>query len=88
VDGVEDEVEAQATAITSLTTVVNNVSANATFRMGTSVAPSGWNSRIGMQVEGGTVGDWKSAGLFLDVNSTQARIALMAAQIVFTNGTE
>jgi hypothetical protein len=88
VDGVEDEVEAQATAITSLTTVVNNVSANATFRMASSVAPSGWNSRIGMQVEGGTVGDWKSAGLFLDVNSTQARIALMAAQIVFTNGTE
>jgi hypothetical protein len=88
VDGVEDEVESQATAITSLTTVVNNVSANATFRMASSVAPSGWNSRIGMQVEGGTVGDWKSAGLFLDVNSTQARIALMAAQIVFTNGTE
>ncbi|MFS2324340.1 phage tail protein [Brucella sp. H1_1004] len=88
VDGVEDEVEAQTNAITSLTTAVNNVSANATFRMASSVAPSGWNSRIGMQVEGGTVGDWKSAGLFLDVNSTQARIALMAAQIVFTNGTE
>jgi hypothetical protein len=88
VDGVEDEVEAQTTAITSLTTVVNNVSANATFRMGTSVAPSGWNSRIGMQVEGGTVGDWKSAGLFLDANASGARVALMAAQIVFSNGTE
>lgn len=88
VDGVEDEVEAQATAITSLTTVVNNVSANATFRMGSSVAPSGWNSRIGMQVEGGTVGDWKSAGLFLDANASTARVALMASQIVFSNGTE
>ncbi len=88
VDGVEDEVEAQATAITSLTTVVNNVSANATFRMASSVAPSGWNSRIGMQVEGGTVGDWKSAGLFLDANASGARVALMASQIVFSNGTE
>jgi hypothetical protein len=56
--------------------------------MGTSVAPSGWNSRIGMQVEGGTVGDWKSAGLFLDANASGARVALMAAQIVFSNGTE
>ncbi|MBC8719319.1 phage tail protein [Ochrobactrum sp. Marseille-Q0166] len=86
VDGVEDEIEAQTNAITSLTAVVNNVSANATFRMATSVAPSGWNSRIGMQVEGGTVGDWKSAGLFLDANASGARIAMIAEQIVFTNG--
>ncbi len=88
VDGVEGEVEAQTTVITSLTSIVNDVSANATFRMGTSVAPSGWNSRIGMQVEGGTVGDWKSAGLFLDPNASGARVALMASQIVFSNGTE
>lgn len=86
VDGVKDEVEAQSTVITQLTTVVNNVSANATFRMASSVAPSGWNSRIGMQVEGGTVGDWKSAGLFLDANASGARIAMIAEQIVFSNG--
>lgn len=88
VDGVEGEVEAQTTVITALTTAVNDVSANATFRMGTSVAPSGWNSRIGMQVEGGTVGDWKSAGLFLDANASGARVALMADQVVFSNGLE
>ncbi len=88
VDGVEGEVEAQATAITSLTTVVNDVSANATFRMASSVAPSGWNSRIGMQVEGGTVGDWKSAGLFLDAGPNGARVAMIASQLVFSNGDE
>jgi hypothetical protein len=88
VDGVEDEVEAQATVITNLTTVVNNVSANATFRMGSSVAPSGWNSRIGMQVKGGTVGDWRSAGLFLDANASGTRVVLMTSQIVLSIGAE
>ncbi|MGU3577105.1 hypothetical protein ACLBWZ_16440 [Brucellaceae bacterium C25G] len=88
VDGVEGQVNAQATAITQLTTNINDVSANATFRMGTEIAPSGWNARIGMQVEGGTVGDWKNAGIYLDANATGARAVLMAEQIVFSNGTQ
>ncbi len=88
VDGVEDDVEAQANLITQLSSNVGEISANATFRMGTYVAPSGWNSRIGMEVRGGTTDSYKSAGLFLDVTSTQARIALIAEQIVFSNGTE
>ncbi|GEM_PF-450030 len=86
VDGVEEDVEAQSDLITQLNSIVNDVSADATFRMGTYVAPSGWNSRIGMQVAGGTVDDWKTAGLFLDAGPDGARIAMMAAQIVFTNG--
>ncbi len=88
VDGVEDDVTAQANLITQLSSNVGEISANATFRMGTYVAPSGWNSRIGMEVRGGTTDSYKSAGLFLDVTSTQARIALIAEQIVFSNGTE
>lgn len=88
VDGVEDDVVAQANLITQLSSNVGEISANATFRMGTYVAPSGWNSRIGMEVRGGTTDSYKSAGLFLDVTSTQARIALIAEQIVFSNGTE
>ncbi|PJT22720.1 hypothetical protein CN884_12140 [Ochrobactrum sp. 30A/1000/2015] len=88
VDGVEDDVAAQANLITQLSSNIGEVSANATFRMGTYVAPSGWNSRIGMEVRGGTTDSYKSAGLFLDVTSTQARIALIAEQIVFSNGTE
>ncbi|MCO7729111.1 hypothetical protein NJB93_21445, partial [Brucella intermedia] len=88
VDGVEDDVTAQANLITQLSSNIGEVSANATFRMGTYAAPSGWNSRIGMEVRGGTNDSYKSAGLFLDVTSTQARIALIAEQIVFSNGTE
>nr|WP_312968009.1 phage tail protein [Brucella intermedia] len=88
VDGVEDDVVAQANLITQLSSNVGEISANATFRMGNYVAPSGWNSRIGMEVRGGTTDSYKSAGLFLDVTSTQARIALIAEQIVFSNGTE
>ncbi|WP_266030438.1 phage tail protein [Brucella intermedia] len=88
VDGVEDDVAAQANLITQLSSNIGEVSANATFRMGTYAAPSGWNSRIGMEVRGGTTDSYKSAGLFLDVTSTQARIALIAEQIVFSNGTE
>ncbi|WGG61953.1 phage tail protein [Brucella intermedia] len=88
VDGIEDDVVAQANLITQLSSNVGEISANATFRMGTYVAPSGWNSRIGMEVRGGTTESYKSAGLFLDVTSTQARIALIAEQIVFSNGTE
>ncbi|MBB5700684.1 hypothetical protein FHS76_000527 [Ochrobactrum daejeonense] len=88
VDGVKGDVAAQANAITALTSTVNDVSASATFRMGTYVAPGGWNSRIGMEVRGGTADSYKSAGLFLDVTSTQARIALMAEQIVFSNGSQ
>ena len=88
VEGVEDDVTAQANLITQLSSNVGEISANATFRMGTYVAPSGWNSRIGMEVRGGTTDSYKSAGLFLDVTSTQARIALIAEQIVFSNGTE
>lgn len=88
VDGVEDDVTAQANLITQLSSNIGEVSANATFRMGTYAAPSGWNSRIGMEVRGGTTDSYKSAGLFLDVTNTQARIALIAEQIVFSNGTE
>ncbi|MBC8718838.1 hypothetical protein [Ochrobactrum sp. Marseille-Q0166] len=88
VEDIEGDVSAQSNLIGTLTTRVNAVSANATFRMASSVAPTGWNSRIGMQVEGGTVGDWKSAGLFLDANASGARIAMIAAQLVFSNGDE
>nr|WP_278377179.1 phage tail protein [Brucella anthropi] len=88
VDGVEEDVEAQANLITQLSSNIGEVSANATFRMGTYNAPSGWNARIGMEVRGGTTDNFKSAGMFLDVTSTQARIALIAEQIVFSNGTE
>ncbi len=88
VDGVEDDVAAQAEAITQLTSTVNDVSASATFRMGTYVSPSGWNSRIGMEVRGGIADSYKSAGLFLDVNSTQGRVVMIADQIVFSNGTQ
>nr|WP_278556865.1 phage tail protein [Brucella anthropi] len=88
VDGVEDDVAAQANLITQLSSNIGEVSANATFRMGTYNAPSGWNARIGMEVRGGTADSFKSAGMFLDVTSTQARIALIAEQIVFSNGTE
>ncbi len=85
---VEGDVTAQANLLTQLSSNVNEVSANATFRMGTYVVPSGWNARIGMEVRGGTDDSFKSAGLFLDVTSTQARIALIAEQIVFSNGTQ
>lgn len=88
VDGVEDDVVAQSNLITQLSSNINEVSANATFRMGTYNAPSGWNARIGMEVRGGTADSFKSAGMFLDVTSTQARIAFIAEQIVFSNGTE
>ncbi|MBM6397933.1 hypothetical protein JQC79_19460 [Ochrobactrum anthropi] len=88
VDGVEDDVSAQANLITQLSSNIGEVSANATFRMGTYNAPSGWNARIGMEVRGGTADSFKSAGMFLDVTSTQARIAFIAEQIVFSNGTE
>lgn len=88
VDGVEDDVVAQANLLTQLSSNINDVSANATFRMSTYNAPSGWNARIGMEVRGGTADNFKSAGMFLDVTNTQARIALIAEQIVFSNGTE
>nr|WP_278375045.1 phage tail protein [Brucella anthropi] len=88
VDGVEDDVEAQANLITQLSSNIGEVSANATFRMGSYNAPSGWNARIGMEVRGGTADNFKSAGMFLDVTSTQARIAFIAEQIVFSNGTD
>lgn len=88
VDGVEDDVTAQANLITQLSSNIGEVSANATFRMGTYNAPSGWNARIGMEVRGGTTDSFKSAGMFLDVTSTQARIAFIAEQIVFSNGTQ
>ncbi|KAB2781272.1 phage tail protein [Brucella anthropi] len=88
VDGVEDDVAAQANLITQLSSNIGEVSANATFRMGTYNAPSGWNARIGMEVRGGTADSFKSAGMFLDVTSTQARIAFIAEQIVFSNGTQ
>ncbi|WP_273794317.1 phage tail protein [Brucella intermedia] len=88
VDGVAGDVTALANLVTDLESLVDGVSANATFRMETSVAPAGWNARIGMQVRGGEGGQYKSAGLFLDVNNIQARIALIAEQIVFSNGTQ
>lgn len=84
---VDGKVEANATAITALSATVNNVSADATFRMGVVASPSGWTSRIAMQVRVGTNDNYKNAGIYLDATTTQSRVVIDAGQFVVTDGT-
>jgi hypothetical protein len=90
VDTVDGEVQANATAITSLNAQVGEVSASANFRMSVYAAPSGYSSRIGMEARGGSTGAYRSASLFLDVpasTSVPTRVAIVADQFSITNGT-
>lgn len=84
---VDGKVEANATAITALSATVNNVSADATFRMGVVASPSGWTSRIAMQVRVGTSDSYKNAGIYLDATTTSSRVVIDAEQFVVTDGT-
>lgn len=88
IEDLGDTVQANADAITALSATVNNVSANATFRMGVEAAPSGWSSRIAMQVQVGTEGNYIDGGLYIDATTTQSRIVLDADQLILTNGTD
>lgn len=85
VDGV---VTSQGEAITALSATVNNISADASFRMGVVAAPSGWTSRIAMQVQVGTEGNYVNGGLFIDADTSRSRIVLQADQLILTNGTD
>jgi hypothetical protein len=92
VDNIDGEVTAQAEAITSISaaTVSGDV-ATANFRMGVSAGPSGYASRIALEARTGGAGTWRSSGLFIDVPASAAspsRLALMAEQIILTNGAE
>lgn len=78
--------QSQATALTTLQTSYGDVSANATFRMQTSSAPSGWSSRIGMQARVSAGGVWRAAGIYLDVNESLARIVMSADQVAIESG--
>ena len=87
VDTVGGVSSANALAITSLTSTINDVTADATFRMETSAAPSGWTARIGMQVRVGTSDTYKFAGIFLDTTTTLSRVAIIADQFIVTDNT-
>lgn len=82
----EGQISSQASAITALQSSYDDISADATFRMETFAAPSGWTSRIGMQVRVGSSGTYRTAGFYMDVTSTLARVAILADQFVVMNG--
>lgn len=88
VDDVEGDVSSQASAITALQSSYNDISANATFRMETVAAPSGWTARIGMQTRVNSGSTFRTAGIYLDSTSTLARVAIVADQFVISSGTD
>lgn len=91
VDTVDGKTTSLAEAITSLNAadITGNV-ATANFRMGVSAGPVGYSSRIAMEARTGGEGDWRSAGLFLDVPASTAqptRVAINSEQFVVSDGT-
>ncbi|ATS92183.1 putative tail protein [Sinorhizobium phage HMSP1-Susan] len=88
VSTVEGQVTSQAEAITALQSDYNGVSANATFRMATAAAPSGWTARIAMQARVNSGSTFRTAGIYLDSTTTLARVAIVADQFVISSGTD
>lgn len=80
-------VTANANAITALQVQVGDVSASVTVRGEATAAPSGWSARYGIQVRGGSGGNWSTAAMFFDVNASVSRVVINADQFVVTNGT-
>ncbi|MEQ1938625.1 host specificity factor TipJ family phage tail protein [Mesorhizobium sp. CN5-321] len=77
-----DDITANASAITALQASYGDVSAGATFRMGTGYTPStGWDSIIGLETRVNSGGSFRSAGLFLVSTADEARIILDADQV-------
>lgn len=90
IENVDGRVTANATAITALTATVDDVSAEANFRMEVTAGTGGYASRIGAQARVGGSGNWRSASWFLDVpadDNDPTRFAVVADQFVVTDGT-
>jgi prefoldin subunit 5 len=87
INTIDGEVTANAQAITALQVQVGDVSASVTVRGEATAAPSGWSARYGIQVRGGSGGNWSSASMFMDVNGSQSRVVINADQFIVTNGT-
>ncbi|MFC5584429.1 phage tail protein [Nitratireductor kimnyeongensis] len=88
---VDGDVTANSNALTALTAQVDDVSAEANFRMEVTAGASGYASRIGAQARVGGTGNWRSAAWFLDVPSDDqepTRFAAIADQFVFSDGTD
>lgn len=85
---VADNQTSTANSIQSLTSTINGVSANTTFRAQTVAAPAGYNARIALQARVDTSDSYKSAGIFLDVTPTLSRVAVIADQFVVASGAD
>lgn len=85
---VVDNQTSTANSILSLTSTINGISANTTFRAQTVAAPSGYTARIALQARVDTSDSYKSAGIFLDVTTTLSRVAVIADQFVVASGAD
>lgn len=85
---VADNQTSTANSISSLTSSINGISANTTFRAQTVAAPAGYSARIALQARVDTSDSYKSAGIFLDVTTTLSRVAVIADQFVVASGAD
>ncbi|TPL06693.1 phage tail protein [Mesorhizobium sp. B2-4-11] len=77
-------ITANSSAITALQTSYGDVSAGATFRMGTGYTPSaGWTSRTAFENRVTSGGTFRAAGIYLEATSTQARVLMDAQSFYF-----
>lgn len=89
VSDIEGDITAVSNAITSLSAgITPGDVTSALFEMKSVSAPSGWDSRIALQVKGGAGDTFRSAGIFLDTQSGKAsRAVIEADQFLVQNGT-
>lgn len=67
---------------------MNGATANSTFRMSAGYTPGpGWSARIGMQARVDAGGTFRSAGMYLDVTASTARVVFDVSQFIITDGT-
>jgi len=82
---VNDQVVANANAITALSATVDGISASVTVRGQAQASPGGGWARYGIEVKTGSGNDWSSAAFFLDTNGSTSRAVFLVDQFVISD---
>lgn len=87
INKVDDKVEANARAITSLSTTVDNVSANVNIRAEAQSSPGGGRAVYGVTVREGSGDIWSSAAYWVEVINGISSFMVAADRFVVTDST-
>jgi len=87
IQDVDGQVQANATAITDLSTTVSGISSSVTIRGEAMSSPGGGWARYGVQVKTGSGNEWSQAAFYMDTDGTDSRVVFTAGKFIISDGT-